>query len=214
VSARIRLSGVPVEADEAGRMLWASTSRRSFWSQPGIEALLEPSGHAGRQRSREAPSSRAELVASLARCLGAWPEQRRALREELLAASRSFVAALEALDAGLGELRRDFAADEAPRLLAKLEALGPAAEAEPAERREMRALLTRQRDLVRGLEQRIAQAERERERLLARLRRLWELSHAVGDPARAEAEPLLDQLERLCREPSAETEPATFTRPN
>jgi hypothetical protein len=153
-------------------------------------------------------------LASLVRRVSAWPEDRRAFAGQLVGSARGLAAALQTLEAGLGELRRDLAADEAQRLADKLGALGPALQTEPAERRELRGLLTRQLDLVRGLELRIAEAEQEHQRLGARLKRIWELSRSVDESPSLEVRPLLEQLERLCAEPSAETEPMTRTRGN
>jgi serine/threonine protein kinase len=207
VGRRIREVGGVRDAD-APRILLASTANRSFWTRPGIAALLEaPPGETSGDDASP-PDSLAEVERSVSRRVARWPADRSTLAEAIVSSLGQCRRVLGELEREIASLRDDFDAEEARRLSAKVEALGPERDDEPQPRREMRALLARQLGLMRDVEARIAEREAERERHVAAAREVWRLTASGDGSSDSDAA----RLRQLCAELTGAPDEPTMTR--
>jgi hypothetical protein len=134
-------------------------------------------------------------------------------------AARGLAAAIAEVDQQLLRLNRDRDSKEVERLDERLAALGPEDSSEDEEHREMRRLLSGQRDLLRRYESRAEQSRARREQALRLLGELWRRTQAAAQPgyeqllvtAVAEAEAFVLELASPA-EPSA-SDTATRVRP-
>jgi hypothetical protein len=153
-----------------------------------------------------APTTPGQQAEALARLAGEITGPARAVAEQAAAAGRRLASALAGLDRQAAELARLADEEELRRLDERLAALGAAAPGEAAETVELRQLLTRQRDLVRPMEDRLHVDKAARERLRALLSRLHgemallQLALQEGGGSWREAEA---RLEGLCHEAAA-----------
>jgi hypothetical protein len=115
-----------------------------------------------------------------------WPEGEGAPapRSEAVRLARDAEAAAVAEEQEAKRLEREIDPQEAARLEKRLAALGAAAANEPADRLQLRDLLSRQLDLCRGAQRQIAAERGRRDRLRQRLSALQD---ALGRPASAPA---------------------------
>jgi hypothetical protein len=88
------------------------------------------------------------------------------------------VTAIDALQREVSDLERDIDPAEATRLEDRHRALGPEVEGEGAGRRQMRELLAKQLDLMRGLTARLETARARREQITGSMQGVW---RAVAD---------------------------------
>jgi hypothetical protein len=168
------LGGADVVLDEHdyGRLLFAPTSRLAFWRDPKFAALLLPP--AGRALAGETePRSPDEYAAAIRDLVGQLPSGTQATVSEAADAARQLLGTLAALDAEIAKLAQDADPQELEAVEVKLRALGLEATDEGEARRQKRALLAGQRDLLRQLDQRLAEVSDRRARLLDLMRTMW-----------------------------------------
>ncbi len=155
------------------------TCRRSLWRKPEIvRALLPPRTAVVRSQEPRLPREFPEALArEAARQSGA---SREAL-ERAAAEARELVSEIEALDADLAGLGGDADPEEVSRVRRRIEALGPEADAEGDERRQMRRLLAQQQELLGKAATRLDAARAQRAERLEALQALWRSATAAAD---------------------------------
>ncbi len=164
----------------ASALLYGPTANRAIWRQPDLAGLLGPVGDA----DDAPPGSVSEYAPAISRLamVGATES-----REVLLAAAREanqLAEEVAAVDRLLPTLERDADPGERARIDARLEAVP----ADSEERREMRELLLKERDLTRRAAERLDAARMARGRAIDSLNRLWAATRQVkSDPAAAGA---------------------------
>jgi len=158
---------------EASQLASTATWKLDFWRKPSVAALLLPP--AGRTKTAQPvePRSPAELAHAIRDLVGQLPSGTQATVSEAADAARQLLGTLAALDAELAKLAQDADPQELEAVETKLRALGPEAPDEGDVRRQKRALLVPQRDLLRALNQRLAEATDRRARLLDLMRTMW-----------------------------------------
>jgi len=162
-----------IDEAEYSRLAFQPTSHPTFWRNPKFAALLQPSPGrtvAARPAEPRSPDDYAQAIRDL---VGQLPSGTQATVSEAADAARQLLGTLAALDAELAKLAQDADPQELEAVEAKLLALGPEAQDEGDVRRQRRALLVPQRDLLRELNQRLREATDRRARLLDLLRTMW-----------------------------------------
>ena len=136
-------------------VLDAASWKLDFWRKPKYAALLlPPPGRAVAARPAE-PRSPDEYAQAIRDLVGQLPSGTQATVSEGADAARQLLGTLAALDAELAKLAQDADPQELEAVEAKLRALGPEAADEVGMRRERRALLVNQRELLRRLDERV-----------------------------------------------------------
>jgi len=164
---------VGLDRREVGLLTSAPMADRAFWRKPKFAALLlPPAGRAALARPAEprSPDGYAQAIHDL---VGELPSGTQATVSEAADAARQLLGTLAALDAELAKLAQDADPKELETVEARLRALGPEASEEGEARRQKRALLAGQRDLLRHLDQRLAEVTERRARLVDLLRTMW-----------------------------------------
>jgi hypothetical protein len=142
-------------------LILGSTTHKRFWRMPHVARLLSP-----------VPSRTAT------------PDRQPQTPAELVLAMRNHAEKLSGPAHELGTTARDASAAEIGALDQKLAALGDEA-GENASRRELRQMLSNQRDLLRRLADQLAATMRRRERIVDLLRTLWlQVANLRADAAR------------------------------
>jgi predicted Ser/Thr protein kinase len=150
------------------------TGDLAFWRRPEFAAQLLPSpSRAVAARVSAEPRSPEEYAQAIGDLVGQLPSGTQATVSEAADAARQLLGTLAALDAELAKLAQDADPQELEAVEAKLRALGPEAADEGEARRQKRALLAGQRDLLRQLDQRLAEVTDRRARLVDLLRTMW-----------------------------------------
>ena len=160
-------------ADDLNRIAFAPTSRMAIWRQPKFAALLLPPAGRTAVAKRAEPQSPEELVHAIGELVGQLPSETRATVSEAGEAARQVADLIASLDAELANLARDADPQELATIEERLRALGPETGDEGDVRRQKRALLVNQRDLLRQLDARLATLADRRARLLDLLRTMW-----------------------------------------
>jgi hypothetical protein len=171
-SDSLLLAGARLDQDDYGRVLFAPTSRRAFWSKPTFSALLAPPRDPALPRGRE-PRSPDEYAQAIRDLVGHLPSGTQATVSEAADAARQLLGTLAALDAELAKLAQDADPQELEAVETKLRALGPEAADEGEMRREKRALLVHQSALLRRLHERVKELTERRSRLADLMRTMW-----------------------------------------
>lgn len=175
-------SGFPNNADLRSLILGSTTHKR-FWRLPHVARLLLPVA-AGARVSDPNPQSPAELVRAVLTVVPHLSGPASALGAAALSAARQVERALGQLDEEIAMLARDASPNEIAAVEQRLAALDEAAD-EPASRRDLREMLTRQRDLLRRLADQLVTTMSRRERFFGLLRTLWlQTSTLRADAAR------------------------------
>jgi len=158
---------------EASQLASTATWKLDFWRKPSTAALLRPP--ADRAKSPEAlePKSPVDLANAIRDLVGQLPSGTQATVSEAADAARQLLGTLAALDAELAKLAQDADPQELEAVEAKLRALGPETPDEGDVRRQKRAVLVPQRDLLRQLGRRLAEVTDHRARLVDLLRTMW-----------------------------------------
>ena len=163
-------TGIPNNADLRSLILGSTTNKR-FWRLPHIARLLLPAAPSARVAARD-PRTPAELARAIRDLAPELSGPAGELGTSALAAAQHVERALGQLDAEIALLARDASPGEIAAVAQKLAALGEA-EGEPASRRELREMLTNQRDLLKRLADQLADTMHRRQRLFDLLRTLW-----------------------------------------
>jgi len=159
--------------DDYSRVAFAPTSRLAIWRQPRLAALLLPPAGRAAAAKRAEPQSPEELVHAIRELVGQLPSETRATVSEAGEAARQVADLIASLDAELANLARDADPQELAAIEERLRAIGPDAADEGDVRRQKRALLVNQRDLLRQLDARLATLGERRARLLDLMRTMW-----------------------------------------
>ncbi|MBK5256152.1 MAG: hypothetical protein JJE39_08980 [Vicinamibacteria bacterium] len=201
------------DRDLRGHALVMWTGQRSFWRRPEIAVLLLPEGSAsGRNPSLE-PTTISGLLSAVGAIANTLPAPVRTVGAQARASARQLADAITSLDKQIAGLARALDHEEARRLVDKLAALGP--DGGPAdENREVREILQKQLDTVRGLEARIGDAKARRAERFELLKALWlqavELRAATGDADRTNR--TTGRIRTLCAEIAQQLGPSPVTR--
>ena len=158
---------------EAQKLLKTSTALFDFWRKPKYAALLLPPPVRATATSAAEPRSPEEHAQAIRDLVGQLPSGAQALVSEAAEASRQVLGTVAALDAELAKLAQDADPQELEAVEAKLHALGPETPDEGDVRRQKRGLLVSQGELLRELNQRLAEVTDRRARLLDLLRTMW-----------------------------------------
>jgi hypothetical protein len=180
-------------ADAARVALSVPMSRASFWARPHIAAVLAPAAETEAARRSDSPH---EQLQSILRNADGLTGTLRALGTQAAVAARQLLVAIEHADRELAELARSLDAGEEERLAAKIAALGDASP-------DVRTLLSKQLELVRELQARIAGGREERHRRVEMLKTL--ALHVASLRARSAEAPgevpsLSERVQALCDE--------------
>jgi predicted Ser/Thr protein kinase len=187
----------------------------SFWRTPQVAALLlPPAGRVIRAGPAE-PRSPEEYARAIRDLEGQLPSGTQATVADAADAAHQLLATVAVLDAELARLAQDADPQELEAVEAKLRALGPETADDGDVRRQKRALLVPQRDLLRQLNQRLAEATDRRAQLLDLLRTLWlqvaNLRAQAAADAAADTE-VTGKIRILCQEISAHADAAQVVR--
>jgi len=188
--ARIALRRRGVARVEAARVLFSEPlSRASFWSKPHVAALLAPATAAAIAHS-DAPHDQLQSILRNADQLSG---ALRPLGTDAAVAGRQLLASIGDLDREIAQLVSALEPGEEERLADKIAALAPG--------EELRVLLEKQRELIRGLAARVAEATEKRNRRVETLKAL--ALHVASLRARSaerstEVSMLTDRVRALC----------------
>ena len=149
------------------------TWRLDFWRKPKFAALLLPPPGRSVAAHPAEPRSPVEYAQAIRDLVGQLPSGTQATVSEAADAARQLLGTLAALDAELAKLARDADPQELEAVEAKLRALGSEPADEDEVRRQKRAVLVPQRELLRKLSQRLAEVTERRVRLVDLLRTMW-----------------------------------------
>ena len=181
-------------------LVLSDTGQPSNWRRPEIAALLLPI-ESGKGPDTPGPAAAPELARTIAEACRSLSPGSDA-QNEAVDAARALAAAIAALDAEIASLASNADPAERERLQAKLVALGPAPLNEAEPRRQMRELLQKQLDLLRGFESRLEGLKAGRAKRFELLRALWrhaiDLRAAANDPARGDR--ATGRIRALCAE--------------
>jgi hypothetical protein len=197
-------------------LLFGPTSNRAVWRRPEVLRVLRPA--AARPTPTAAPQTpRACLaaIAQLARERSTGPPERA---ESVIESGRRLVAEIEALDQELASLERAADAAELARLEERRERIdGDAAAGPDPQTRELRDLLSRQVDILKGYAARLEAGRARRRALWEHLLGLWRALEARPSGPGTTPVDLGDDLARRLAEigdligPSAEADPTGTT---
>jgi hypothetical protein len=182
----LRSQGLPTyELRRISRaFLSGPTADRALWKKAELARFLLPPRAAA--AGLKPPASPREYPEALARMADGCVGEARQSADRAVAAAKGLVAALADDDALVARLGRGFDPGEAGRVEARLDALGQDGP-DDEDRRELRGLLSRQRDLLRRQAARIEQTRAHRERGLRLLEELWRRVQAAARPGHAAA---------------------------
>ena len=185
---------------ESSRVLFGATMPSSAWRAPKVARLLLPAARGVRAPDHDAPADHVRAIAALAALVPNEPAATNAA--ELARRLHAAIARAEHDGAALG---RDASAAELDRLAAQLASLEEGADSD--ERRELRALVRHQLDLVRRMHERAELRSRERTQLFGMLRGLWTQLCTVHDSHPSAATDARARLDALCAEISTALAP-------
>jgi len=204
-----------IEETDYSRLAFAPTSRPAFWRQPRFAALLLPASGRATLAKRAEPASPDELAHAIRDLVGQLPSGPQATVSEAADAAQQLLSAVAALDAELARLAQDADPQELDAIEAKLRALGAESADEGEARRQKRALLTGQRDLLRQLDQRLAEVTDRRTRLVDLLRTMWlQLANLRAEAAHdtLAVTEISGRIKALCTEIDAHVQAAETVR--
>jgi predicted Ser/Thr protein kinase len=192
------------DARESALAAERPTTDLVFWRKPKFAALLQPIS-AARPALAE-PQSPQEHVVAIGEAVRQLADPLRDVGREAEESARQLAAAIAALDGEIGQLARDANPADLAALEQKLAALGDAATDNDA-RRQMRALLESQRDLLRKLSGQLEVASARRAHLADLLKALW--LQAANLRAQAAADAVADptisgRIRAICGEISGQ----------
>jgi hypothetical protein len=192
---------------DADRVLDESALHGPFWTRPDIAALLLPPARLGGEPAPPAPRSPQEYLQAILRVAQDLTGVAREPGAQAAAVARELVSKVDSLEAEVGELQHDVDSDELGRIDRRLESLGPEGPGEDGERRQIRELLSRQREVARSLTAHKERKAAQRARLVCLLEGLWSVLRKLQSTSTAGAETPpagMDQVRALCREIEAQ----------
>jgi len=158
---------------EASQLSSTATWKLDFWRKPKCAALLlPPASHAKTAQVAE-PRSPDEYAQAIRDLVGQLPSGPQATVSEAADAAQQLLGTVASQDAEIAKLARDADPQELAAIEERLRALGPETGDEGDVRRQKRALLANQRDLLRQLDARLATLGERRARLLDLMRTTW-----------------------------------------
>jgi hypothetical protein len=200
------LRGFGLSRWDADRVLDESALHGPFWTRPDIAALLLPPARPG-EAAPPAPRWPQEYLQAILRIAQDLTGGAREPGAQAAAVARELVSKVDSLEAEVGELRHDVDSDELGRIDRRLESLGPEAPGEDRERRQIRELLSRQREVARSLAAHKERKAVQQARLVCLLEGLWSVLRTLQSMSTAgtQTPPAgMDQVRALCREIEAE----------
>jgi hypothetical protein len=144
------------------------------------------------------------------------PPEARELGVEAAQAARRLMVAMEQCETEIAALSRDASAAELDRLESQLAALQPPPGVPTDDRRELRALVRQQLELVRRMHAECEALSHRRAHLFHLMRGLWAQLSLVRDGVTAGPEVaarVTDRLRAVCAEIAQEVEPAQVSLP-
>ena len=178
-----------LSAREVRQLQLEWTGSSTFWSRPNIAAILSGAPASTDSRLRRGSADIVREVAAAARDGAASPYAD--LYMQAATGARALAAAIDAADVEIAQLSRDADPREHARIVASLDALGPADANESLQKGQMRDLLGRQLEILAQLDQR-------REEVALRRDQLSEQLHALAlEVAQLRAQTALDSPEAM-----------------
>jgi serine/threonine protein kinase len=159
-------AGPGLDLRDAEKALLAPTWKASFWGRKPFDSILGPERDAGTANADRVERMIARLAEQLATDLGT-------LGADAVTAAQALRSSIRSLEREIANLEKDAGSAEQARLQDRLVSLGPSSAEEPAERRQMRDLLTGQLALVRSLTVRREEARWDYSRATGLLRNLY-----------------------------------------
>ena len=160
-------------ANDAYLLVSVSSMQAAFWNRPKFAALLLPPAGRAKTTQGSEPRSPDEYAHAIRDLVAQLPSGTQATVSQAADAARQLLGTLAALDAELARLAQDADPQELEAIQVKLRALGAETPDEGDVRRQKRALLVPQRDLLLQLGRRMAEVTDRRTRLLDLLRTMW-----------------------------------------
>ena len=196
-------------------ILGAPSWKLDFWRKPKFAALLLPPPDRAVAAGPAEPRSPDEYARAIRDLVDHLPSGTRATVSEAADAARQLLGTVAALDAELAKLAQDADPQELDAVEAKLRALGPEDADEGQMRRERRALLVNQRELLRRLDERVKELTERRSRLADLMRTMWlqvaNLRAEAAHDALAVTE-ISGRIKALCSEIDAHVKAAETVR--
>ena len=188
---------------EGARVLFGATSPAPIWNAPHVARLLTPPVGGVRPPDRDAPADHRRAIAE---CVALLRSDVSGLGAEALGAADRLSGEIERCDRELISLARDAGPGEADRLTSQLATLETSVDRDSDERRELRALVSHQLDLVRRMRARHEVVSQRRRHLFSLLRGLWAqlcLLRTAIEAQAANIGSLINQVRELCHEAEA-----------
>ena len=182
-------------------MFFRDSVHRTFWSKPEVAELLLPAAE-GRSRAKAALTSPRDMLSAISTAVSSLAGDTGAVGARARDAANGLAIAIDRLDGEIASLAEAAEGTEVDRLTARLSALGMPSADEGAAKSQMRDMLQKQLDLLRGFESRLEELKGKRARQLELLRRLWlqaiELPATLNDAAQTSG--AADRIRTLCAE--------------
>jgi hypothetical protein len=198
---------------DGSRVLFGATTPSPAWNRPEVAALLRAPPGSVRPPDRDSPADHRRAIGEVVTLL---PPEARELGAEAAQAARRLMVAMEQCETEIAALSRDASAAELDRLESQLAALQPPPGAPTDDRRELRALVRQQLELVRRMHARCEALSHRRAHLFHLMRGLWAQLSLVRDGVTAGPEVaarVTDRLRAVCAEIAQEVEPAQVSLP-
>ena len=192
--------------DQSARVLLGSTLASSGWDEPAVMRLLSSASGKVRAPSGDSPSDYLRAIREVLPLVERTDE--KAAAQTAAVADRA-LKAIAQRDRELASISRDAGPDEASRLGAQLDALGPADTDQADDRAELRELVKHQLALVRRMQARREVILGERAHLVDLLRTLWTLTRAAGDRG-SDDTGTVERLREVCAQIRVELDSASI----
>jgi hypothetical protein len=183
----------------------------AFWKRPEIARLLEPVVRPQRTSPALAPKTPHEMLRAIADAAQSFSGPAREAGTEAVVSARRLVTSLEEIDREIEGFDRDADVTELQRLEQRIAALGDASPGEPESHRQMRTLLTSQRDLVGSLLTQREAAQARRARLLRTVETLWRRLDELRATPTVSAVEITSEVRALCESAAREVSTETLT---
>jgi septal ring factor EnvC (AmiA/AmiB activator) len=156
------------------RLDFESTAKQTFWRKPHIAALLAPPAPAPDASDVVEPSQPQEYLEAITQTAEKLQGPAREAGRDAVATARDLLSAIESLDKQIAQFRENADRAEVDRIEEKLDDLGADKDGEEGERRQMRALLSKQLELARRLMNKAEESSVRRAHFFELIKRLLE----------------------------------------